>query len=112
MSSPSVITPPTAGSNCTSLRAMFSPSAIPASGMIDWARISSELDSHGSALIARLISPAQCDTLAALYADESRFRSRVVMARHGFGRGEYKYFSYPLPEPIVSLRRAIYPQLA
>jgi len=80
--------------------------------MIDWARISSELDSQGSALIARLISATECDTLAAIYDDDHRFRSRVVMARHGFGRGEYKYLSYPLPEPIASLRSALYPHLA
>jgi len=66
--------------------------------MIDWARVSSELDSHGSAVIARLISASECDALAAFYTVDGRFRSRVIMANHGFGRGEYKSFSYPLPE--------------
>ena len=71
--------------------------------MIDWVRVSSELDSHGSAVIARLISASECDALAAFYTVDGRFRSRVIMANHGFGRGEYKYFSYPLPEPIAGL---------
>jgi hypothetical protein len=79
---------------------------------IDWKRVTNDLDAQGSAVIERLISKAQCDTLAALYQDEERFRSRVVMARHGFGRGEYKYFSYPLPDVIARLRTAIYPHLA
>src|SRR5438094_10289278 len=79
---------------------------------IDWVRVSSELDSHGSAVIARLISASECDALAAFYTVDGRFRSRVIMANHGFGRGEYKYFSYPLPEPIAGLRSALYPQLA
>src|SRR5437773_11462263 len=80
--------------------------------MIDWVRVSSELDSHGSALIARLISASECDALAAFYTVDSRFRSRVIMANHGFGRAEYKYFSYPLPEAIAGLRSALFPQLA
>jgi hypothetical protein len=79
---------------------------------IDWDRVGGELDAHGNAVIERLISEAQCDALAALYPLDSRFRSRVVMARHGFGRGEYKYFGYPLPEPIAALRAALYPRLA
>jgi uncharacterized protein len=78
----------------------------------DWTRVSSELDSHGSAIIAQLIGASECDALAALYALERRFRSRVIMANHGFGRGEYKYFGYPLPEPIAALRSALYPRLA
>src|SRR2546422_7894732 len=80
--------------------------------MIDWARVTSELDSHGGAVIARLISASECDALAACYTGAGRFRSRVIMATHGLGRGEYKYFSYPLPEPIAGLRSALYPQLA
>ena len=79
---------------------------------VDWQRISQELDANGSAVIERLMAPTECASLAALYADEARFRSRVVMARHGFGRGEYKYFAYPLPEPIAALRAALYPPLA
>src|SRR5438046_9085483 len=79
---------------------------------IDWVRVSSELDSHGSAVIARLISASECDALAAFYTVDGRFRSRVIMANHGFGRWEHNYFSYPLPEPIAGLRSALYPQLA
>jgi uncharacterized protein len=78
---------------------------------IDWERVSKQLDSDGSAMIERLITPVECDALAALYPIEDIFRSRVVMARHGFGRGEYKYFSYPLPDIVAELRAAIYPQL-
>ena len=80
--------------------------------MIDWTRVASELDAQGSAVLDRLVSPAECDALAALYPREDVFRSRVVMARHGFGRGEYKYFSYPLPDLVAGLRKALYPRLA
>jgi len=79
---------------------------------IDWAGVARNLDAQGSAVIGRLLSPDECDGLVALYPREDRFRSRVVMARHGFGRGEYKYFSYPLPELIARLRTAFYPPLA
>jgi hypothetical protein len=79
---------------------------------IDWTRISTELDAEGSAVIEELISPTECAALAALYPDEKRFRSRIVMSRHRFGRGEYKYFSYPLPDLIAKLRAALYPHLA
>lgn len=78
---------------------------------IDWNRISTELDAQGCAVLEGLLSATQCLALAALYPDDSRFRSRVVMGRHGFGRGEYKYFAYPLPEPIAELRPALYPPL-
>jgi uncharacterized protein len=79
---------------------------------IDWTQVGSQLDAHGSAVIEKLVSADACDALAALYPDDTRFRSRVVMGQHGFGRGEYKYFSYPLPEPIARLRSALYPPLA
>lgn len=78
---------------------------------VDWSRVSQALDAQGSAVIERLIAPAQCLALAALYASEAPFRSRVVMSRHGYGSGEYKYFAYPLPEPIASLRSALYSHL-
>jgi hypothetical protein len=78
----------------------------------DWEGVSGSLDAQGSAMLERLLSPDECLALAGLYADEARFRSRVVMARHGFGRGEYKYFSYPLPGMVASLRSALYPRLA
>ena len=78
----------------------------------DWADIQASLDANGSAVLPRLLTPAQCAQLAALYAREDGFRSRVVMARHGFGQGEYKYFSYPLPPLLDELRHALYPELA
>ena len=79
---------------------------------IDWARIAADLDAHGCATTGRLLSAQQCTELAETYATDAPFRSRVVMARHGFGRGEYKYFAYPLPEPVAVLRAALYPPLA
>src|ERR1700716_1813360 len=79
---------------------------------LDWSKLSGELDNQGSALVERLLEPEECRFLAALYPQDSRFRSRVVMSRHGFGRGEYKYFSYPLPEIVAGLRAALYPNLA
>ena len=78
----------------------------------DWARIAADLDGAGYALLPALLSRGECENLAALYADDARFRSRVVMARHGYGRGEYKYFAYPLPAPIATLRDTLYPELA
>jgi len=78
---------------------------------LDWERIAADLDAHGCARIERLLAPGACAALAALYADEARFRSRVAMARLGFGRGEYKYFRYPLPAVVASLRTALYPRL-
>ncbi|MBN9124029.1 MAG: proline hydroxylase [Nitrosospira sp. 56-18] len=78
---------------------------------LDWNRIGNDLDMQGSAVVENLITPAECDALAALYSKDEIFRSRVVMARHGFGRGEYKYFRYPLPEIISDLRNEVYPCL-
>ncbi len=79
---------------------------------IDWAHIGSELDAQGCAVLKGLLLPDECRTIAALYPDDSQFRSRIVMGRHGFGRGEYKYFSYPLPGLIAALRPALYAQLS
>ncbi len=79
---------------------------------LDWSGISAQLDARGCAVLPSLIAPSACQELAQLYADDSRFRSRVVMSRHGFGQGEYKYFSYPLPPLIASLRTTLYPHLA
>jgi hypothetical protein len=76
-----------------------------------WEQVSQDLDAQGSAMIKRLLSPDECRVIAGLYQKDSIFRSHVVMARHGFGRGEYKYFSYPLPGLIAGLRSAVYPQL-
>jgi uncharacterized protein len=79
---------------------------------LDWPRIEADLDSAGHAVIGELLTPAACEAIAALYDEPGRFRSRVVMARHGFGRGEYQYFAYPLPDSVQRLREALYPQLA
>jgi uncharacterized protein len=80
---------------------------------MNWERyLEKDLDERGSAVIERLITPGECEALAALYAADRHFRSRVVMAQHGFGRGEYKYFDYPLPDVIGRLRSALYPRLA
>jgi hypothetical protein len=78
---------------------------------VDWERVSADLDAQGSATIQQLLSPHECRSLAGLYPNDEVFRSRIVMARHGFGRGEYKYFRYPLPDRIAGLRTAVYPQL-
>ncbi|MDB5567302.1 MAG: proline hydroxylase [Tardiphaga sp.] len=78
---------------------------------IDWQRIGADLDAQGCAVFENLLSSDECAALASLYPDDTRFRSRVVMGRHGFGRGEYKYFSYPLPDLIAELRPALYAPL-
>lgn len=77
----------------------------------DWQRMSRELDAQGNAVLEGLLTRAECDELAALYGREELFRSRVVMGRHGFGRGEYQYFAYPLPKLIRALRTNLYSQL-
>jgi uncharacterized protein len=79
---------------------------------LDWEKIATELDAHGCAMSGPLFTAKQCKALAKLYDEEEIFRSKVVMARHGFGKGEYKYFSYPLPAVIAELRTALYPPLA
>ncbi len=79
---------------------------------VDWPGVAAELDGQGWAIMPRLLSHAEADLVAGLYAQDGGFRSRVVMARHGFGRGEYRYFSYPLPELIQSLRTSAYQRLA
>jgi hypothetical protein len=79
---------------------------------LDWANVTSELNSYGCAVIGPLVTPEECDALTASYETDSLFRSRVVMARHGYGRGEYRYFAYPLPALISELRTALYPPLA
>ena len=78
----------------------------------DWSRVRANLDAEGNAHLGSVLSPEECAALAASYDEDGRFRSRVVMARHGFGRGEYKYFAYPLPDPVAALRAALYPPLA
>jgi hypothetical protein len=79
---------------------------------LNWPRIESELDEIGVALLGRILSSLECAKLARLYSDADRFRSRVIMARHGFGKGEYQYFKYPLPEVISELRYTLYERLA
>jgi hypothetical protein len=79
---------------------------------VDWTAVSDALDAEGWAVLPRLLDPSQCRELARLYDAEDRFRSHIVMARHGFGRGEYKYFSYPLPGVVRDLRYSLYPHLA
>lgn len=81
-------------------------------GAMDWAGVAEALDDEGWAVLPGLLSAAECDATAALYGDGPSFRSHVVMARHGFGRGEYRYFSYPLPPLVQVLRTEIYPHLA
>jgi uncharacterized protein len=78
----------------------------------DWSKTGEELDAHGCAIISGQLSADDCAALAASYQSDSLFRSRIVMSRHGFGRGEYKYFAYPLPEAVASLRESLYPPLA
>ncbi len=79
---------------------------------LDWPAIARDLDAYGCAVVPKLVSPAGCDQLAALYGQDALFRSRIDMRRHGFGSGEYKYFAYPLPDVVEALRGALYPHLA
>ncbi len=79
---------------------------------IDWMCVSDSLDAEGNALISGLLSPDECRQISEFYSNDEIFRSRVVMGRHGFGKGEYKYFSYPLPDIVQNLRDAVYPHLA
>jgi len=79
---------------------------------VDWPRVEAHLEAQGAAVIERLLTPDECRGLSSLYQRDDVFRSRVVMARHGFGRGEYRYFDYPLPQLIGSLRDALYERLA
>ena len=78
---------------------------------IDWGPLHTELDAQGAAVIPGLLPAQACRDLAALYAHDEGFRSRVVMARHGFGRGEYRYFAYPFPALVQALRTSLYPAL-
>src|SRR5689334_19001211 len=79
---------------------------------LDWPALSADLDRYGCAVTGPLLSASECAALAACYPQDNLFRSRVIMARHGFGRGEYKYFAYPLPVLIHDLRSSLYPALA
>jgi uncharacterized protein len=79
---------------------------------LDWQRIAQDLDDHGNAVIESMLDASDCRAIANWYANDVLFRSRVVMASHGFGRGEYRYFAYPLPELVATARTAFYPHLA
>jgi hypothetical protein len=78
---------------------------------LDWRDLAAQLDANGNARVERVLSADECKEITALYDEEKPFRSRVVMARHGFGRGEYKYYAYPLPSLVAELRAAFYPHL-
>jgi uncharacterized protein len=78
---------------------------------VDWPQAVGDLDTQGCAVLKGLLTEEECRALAALYPEDKNFRSRIVMGRHGFGRGEYKYFAYPLPRPIAELRPALYARL-
>ena len=78
----------------------------------DWSRIEENLGSYGAAVLEGVLSPEECERLSGQYDQDRPFRSRVVMAQHGFGRGEYKYWAYPLPDPVAELRRKLYPHFA
>ena len=93
---------------------MSAVAALPATAepTVDWTRVSRDLDDYGCAVLEGLVPNEACVALAEMYQDGARFRSRVVMARHGFGRGEYQYLRYPLPELIAELRAAVYARLA
>ncbi len=79
---------------------------------LDFEALSCELDAHGAALAPALLSADECAALAGAYDEDALFRSRVIMGRHGFGRGEYRYFAYPLPDLVAALRQGLYPPLA
>jgi hypothetical protein len=92
--------------------ALASPSAEARVAAYDWQALTNELDGFGCAVLPKLLTPEECRGIAEFYPDESHFRSHVVMARHGFGKGEYRYFKYPLPGLLAGLRTALYPRLA
>jgi uncharacterized protein len=79
---------------------------------VDWASVACDLDANGFAIMPKLLSRAECRSVSDTYSEDTHFRSRIVMARHGFGWGEYKYFAYPLPDRIAKLRAELYPNLA
>jgi hypothetical protein len=86
--------------------------ATPILATVDWERVLGQLDAAGHAVLPGLLDAGQCAEVAALYQAPDAFRSHIVMQRHGFGQGEYRYFAYPLPEIVARLREAAYPPLA
>jgi hypothetical protein len=112
-SAPSAGSPPSGRTSELSARAGRGDAATSSAPLpLDWTRIAADLDAYGCAVTGALLTPEQCAALTARYDDDAHFRSRIVMARHGFGRGEYKYFAYPLPDAVATLRTALYPPLA
>jgi uncharacterized protein len=93
------------------IRPVPSSEIAPRVDALHWTQVQTDLDAQGCAVLKGLLTSDECWAVSALYPDDSQFRSRVVMARHGFGRGEYKYFSYPLPDLIAALRPALYARL-
>ena len=86
--------------------------AAAASPAHDWSEVAKDLDAYGCAVLGGLLAEEDCAALAGSYGDDALFRSRIVMSAHGFGRGEYKYFAYPLPGVVDALRTSLYPPLA
>src|SRR5215510_14541878 len=80
-------------------------------GAVSWQQVFRDLDAEGHAIIEGILAPGECDSIRGLYDNENLFRSHIVMERHGFGRGEYRYFRYPLPDLITTLRTSLYPHL-
>ncbi|HEU4794880.1 MAG TPA: 2OG-Fe(II) oxygenase [Pyrinomonadaceae bacterium] len=78
---------------------------------VPWKQVSRDLNAEGNAVIKGILSPSECDEVRSLYQTDKIFRSHIVMERHGFGRGEYRYFGYPLPELIAAMRTSLYPHL-
>jgi uncharacterized protein len=110
------MTPSVADANeerCGSGSSAFAvPSAEARVAAYDWQSLVRELDDYGCVVLPHLLSPDECGSISALYPDERHFRSHIHMARHGFGKGEYRYFAYPLPDLVGDLRTALYPHLA
>jgi len=95
----------------TAIRPISAPDIARRVDAIDWTQATGDLDAYGCAVLGGLLTSNECRALSALYGDDAQFRSRIVMGSHGFGRGEYKYFSYPLPDLIAGLRPALYARL-
>src|SRR2546430_562638 len=95
----------------TAIHPVSSPDIVTRVDAIDWTQAAGDLDAQGCAILGGLLTSDECRALSALYGDDAHFRSRIVMGSHGFGRGEYKYFSHPLPDLIARLRPALYGRL-
>jgi len=100
------------GGAARAMKALPAKATMPDLARFDWTAIAQSLDTHGHAVLHRLLDPQPCEALASLYGRDERYRTTIVMARHGFGRGEYRYFAYPLPSLVDRLRHTLYPRLA